>query len=65
MYLPILNKAKYIGSFYVTRAIKVNKEKTDERTHEISTNGTKIISIFSGKWNTCVGVAKKIVKMIQ
>lgn len=63
-YLPILNKAKYIGSFYVTRAIKVDKEKTDERTHEITKNGKKIISIFSGKWNTCVGVAKKIVKMI-
>jgi D-amino-acid oxidase len=63
-YLPILKKAKYIGSFYVTRALQINKETTDERTSEISKKGNKIISIYSGKWNTCVGVAKKIVNMI-
>jgi len=63
-YLPFLTKAKYIGSFYVTRAIKVNKEKTDERLNEITKYGDKIISIFSGKWNTCVGVAKKVEELI-
>ena len=63
-YLPVLTKAKYIGSFYVTRAVKINKENTDERMNEISKKGDKIISIFSGKWNTCIGVAKKIANMI-
>ncbi len=63
-YLPILNKAKYIASFYVTRAIKIDKEKTDERLNEITKNGDKVISIFSGKWNTCVGVAKRVEKLI-
>lgn len=63
-YLPIINKAKYIGSFFVTRAIKIGKEKTDERLNEIKINGNKIITIFSGKWNTCIGVAKKVEKMI-
>ena len=63
-YLPFLSKAKYVGSFYVTRAIKIGKEKTDERLNEINKNGNKIISIFSGKWNTCVGVAKKVEKLI-
>ncbi len=63
-YLTILDKAKYIGSFYVTRAIKLGKEDTDERLNEITINGGKIISIFSGKWNTCLGVAKKIEKLI-
>ena len=63
-YLPIINKAKYIGSFFVTRAIKIGKEKTDERLNEIKINSNKIITIFSGKWNTCIGVAKKVEKMM-
>ena len=63
-YLPIIKKAKYIGSFFVTRAIKIGKEKTDERLNDIKINGNKIITIFSGKWNTCIGVAKKIEKML-
>ena len=64
-YLPFLDEAKYYGSFYVTRAIKKDKEKTDERLNEISLYGDKFISIFSGKWNTCIGVAKNITHMIK
>ena len=63
-YLPIIKKAKYIGSFYVTRAIKNGKEKTDERLNEIKKNKNNVITIFSGKWNTCIGVAKKIEKIL-
>ena len=63
-YLPIISKAKYIGSFFVTRAVKIGKEKTDERLNDIKTNGSKVITIFSGKWNTCIGVAKKVEKML-
>mgnify|MGYP001497153388 CR=1 FL=1 len=48
----------------MTRAIKIGKEKTDERLNEITINNNKVISILSGKWNTCVGVAKKIDKML-
>ena len=29
-YLKFLTKAKYIGSYYVVRALEINKEKTDE-----------------------------------
>lgn len=63
-YLPILKEAKYYGSFYVVRALKTQKEKTDERLNEINYINNKIITIFSGKWNTCIGVAKKIESMI-
>lgn len=56
-YLPFIKKSKYIGSFFVVRAIKKNKEQTDERLNEIVESKKKVISIFSGKWNTCVGVA--------
>ena len=51
-------KAKYIGSMFVVRALKKNVEKTDERTSSIFFNNQKIISIFSGKWNNCVYLAK-------
>ena len=59
-YLTFLKETKYIGSFYVTRKINIDKDKTDERLNEIRTIGKKIISIHSGKWNTCVGVARKV-----
>lgn len=64
-YLPFLKDAKYIGSFFIVRALKLNVEKTDERTGEIQLINKKFISIFSGKWNTCVYVANKLIKLLQ
>lgn len=62
-YLPFLTKAKYIGSFFVVRAIEIGKEKTDERLNSIRFyEKKKIITIFSGKWNTSIGLAKFILK---
>ncbi len=57
-YLPFLLKAKYVGSMFVVRVIKKNKEKTDERTSSITKHSKKIVSILSGKWNNCVYLAK-------
>ena len=53
-----LKRAKYIGSMFVVRALKINKEKTDERVTSINYHNKKIISIFSGKWNNCIYLAK-------
>ena len=63
-FLPFLKKAKYIGSFFVTRAIESDKEKTDERLNLIKKINSKFITIFSGKWNTCVSVAKHVDRLI-
>lgn len=63
-YLPFLKSAKYIGSFFVVRTLEMNKEKTDERLNQISYINKKVITILSGKWNTSVGLAKKINKML-
>ena len=63
-YLPFLNKAKYIGSFFVVRTIEINKEKTDERLNQILSVNKKVITILSGKWNTAVGLAKKLNDLI-
>ncbi len=57
-YLPFLSDAKYIGSMFVVRTIKKNKEKTDERTSTVTNHSKKIISVMSGKWNNCVYLAK-------
>ena len=46
-YLPILNKAKYYGSFFVVRAI-------DYETDRIKKLSKKIYTIYSGKWITAV-----------
>ena len=59
-YLPFLQKSKYIGSMFVVRAIRKNREKTDERTSSIVYHNDKIISILSGKWNNCVYLAKNL-----
>ena len=64
-YLPFLKKAKFVSTSFVTRAIEINKEKTDERVNNIEIINKKFISIFSGKWNTSVGVAKKIYKILE
>lgn len=64
-YLTFLKYSKYVGSFFVTRALQINKEKTDERLSEITRYGNNLICIFSGKWNTCVGVAKNVCKIID
>lgn len=62
-YLPFLKDAKYIGSFFVTRAIELNKERTDERVNSVNFyRNNKFITIFSGKWNTSIGLAKFLAK---
>ena len=59
-FLPFLNESKYIGSIFVVRALKKNKEKTDERTTSVYSHSKKIMSIFSGKWKNCIYLAKNL-----
>jgi len=65
-YLPFLSNAKYIGSFFVVRALSLNKNSIikDERINYINQYG-KIYSILAGKWNTSVWVAKIIEKILN
>jgi D-amino-acid oxidase len=59
-YLPFLKKAKYIGSMFVVRAIKINKENTDERVTSVNYHNKRIISVLSGKWNNCIYLARNL-----
>ena len=62
-YLPILEKAKYYGSFFVVRAI--NQNKNDKRTTEIKKISNKIFTIYSGKWITAVSTSIKLKALIR
>jgi hypothetical protein len=64
-FIPILKKAKYKGSFFVTRSIEINKEKSDERLNSILNYNKKIYTVHSGKWNTSIGLAKDLAKKIN
>ena len=64
-FLPFLKSAKYVGSFFVVRALELDKEKTDERLNTIQKHDDKFYSVFSGKWNTCVGMANKMIEIIK
>lgn len=59
-FLPFLKDAKYIKSFFITRTLELNKEKTDERLSNIIKINKQVYTIFSGKWNTSIGVAKQL-----
>ena len=43
---------------FVVRALKINKEKT--LVTSINYHNKKIISVFSGKWNNCIYLAKNL-----
>lgn len=62
---PILKKAKFIKSIFVTRVVKAGVGSTDERPTEITEHGNGIYSIFGGKVITCVETAKKLGEMLR
>lgn len=64
-YLPFLKNAKYISSFFVVRTIKLNVEKTSERINYLKSVNKRIITILSGKWNTCVTEAYKVLDILS
>ena len=64
-YLPFLKKAKYIKSMYTIRTLKLNKEKTDERTNYLKKINNKIFVVLTGKWNTSMSIAIKINKLFK
>ncbi len=63
-YVPLLEKAKYIKSFYTIRCIQ-NSKNDHERRNEINFINKKIITVQSGKWNTCVSLALKIKNILK
>ena len=57
-----MDKAKFVGSFYLIRAIELNKENTDERLNRIDFVNKKIITLFFRKVEYFNYYCKRIVK---
>ena len=58
-FVPLINKAKYIKSFYTIRYLQ-NSKNDHERRNELNFVDKKIITVQSGKWNTCVSLAYQL-----
>jgi len=63
-FYPILEKAEFVKSTFITRIVKANVEDTDERPTEITDHGNGIFSIFGGKVISCVDTANELSRRI-
>lgn len=63
-YVPLIKKAQYIKSFYTIRCVQ-NSKNDHERRNEINLINNKIITVQSGKWNTCVSLALKLKNILK
>ena len=63
-FVPSISRAKYIGSFYTVRCVDITKNDHIRNNDVKFYKKKKIISIISGKWNTCVSLSKKIEKKL-
>ena len=63
-YVPLIKGAQYIKSFYTIRCVQ-NSKNDHERRNEINLINKKIITVQSGKWNTCVSLALKIKNILK
>jgi hypothetical protein len=64
-FCPSMSDSKYQGSFFVTRCVRPNVEKTDERTSSLNFVSNKVVTIHSGKLVSCVNIAKKLVNSLN
>lgn len=65
IFVPLIKKARYVGSMYTIRAVLPNKEATDERLHHVQQINRKIITAFAGKIANCIESAKEVRKIIE
>ncbi len=64
-FVPLISKAKYVGSLYTVRCVDITKNDHIRNNDVRFFKKNKIISIISGKWNTCVTLSKKIEKNLN
>ena len=64
-YIPSLANAAYKGSMYTIRTVLPNMGDTDGRPTIVSSGGSKIINVFSGKIDTCVLAATDVIGKIN
>jgi hypothetical protein len=65
LYIPSLADCSYQGSMFTVRAVFPNTDDTDARPTVISNIDEKVVNVFSGKIDTCVVVANKIIDRLH
>ncbi|OGH18543.1 MAG: hypothetical protein A3F31_05025 [Candidatus Levybacteria bacterium RIFCSPHIGHO2_12_FULL_38_12] len=65
IFIPMIKKARHVGSMYTIRAVLPNKEATDERLHHVQQINRKITTVFAGKIANCIESAKEVRKIID
>jgi hypothetical protein len=58
------NEAKHIASMYTVRAVLPYRDYDDARPSLVTRVNEKLISVFSGKVNTCVDVSNRILELL-
>ncbi|MSR71072.1 MAG: FAD-dependent oxidoreductase [Candidatus Taylorbacteria bacterium] len=64
-WLPILKKAVYIKSIFVTLPIDASSRKNDDRVTSLTYHGFGCFSVLEGKIITSVSIAKKLLSQIE
>ena len=64
-FIPDIQNAVYEGSMFTVRAVLPNMDKTDGRPTIIAKPENKIINVFSGKIDTCVMTANKLIDQLS
>ena len=64
-YIRDLEKCEYVGSFYTIRTVLPRLEATDARPTIVSRNNDKLITVFSGKIDTCSNAADSVYNLLE
>jgi len=64
-FIKDFDKCQYVGSMFTVRAVLPYKDDSDERPTIVTEMNGNVINIFSGKIDTCVSAADKVLEIIS
>jgi hypothetical protein len=64
-FFPDFDQAEHIGSMFTVRAVLPGVEKTDARPTLVRQVNDRVISIFSGKIDTCIAAADQVGRLVD
>lgn len=64
-FFPEVVKAKHVGSMYTIRTVPPYRDHDDARPTIVEKISDRVVSVFSGKIGTCVGVAEQVLDIAK
>ena len=64
VFFPWISKAEHIGSMFTIRTVMPYREFDDARPTVVEQIRDNVITVFSGKIPTCIGVAKTVLSIV-